>query len=53
MVLTITNPPQTSRAMAEKYVQALYGQSLLEFARQLERELTLAPQGSAAHEVVG
>lgn len=40
MTITVTAPPQSPREMTTKYIQVLYGQSLFEFARQLERELS-------------
>lgn len=40
MTITVNTSPQSPREMTTKYIQALYGQSLFEFARQLERGLS-------------
>lgn len=39
MNVTVMNPPINAREMTERYITARYSCSLIEFARQLEKEL--------------
>ncbi len=38
MKITVINPAADAEMMTKKYISALYGCSLVEFARQIERE---------------
>lgn len=38
MKIKVIQPLADSKSVAEKYISALYGCSLVEFARQIERE---------------
>jgi len=39
MKVTIINAPEQAQNMTARYIRVLYGSSLLEFARQMEKEL--------------
>ena len=39
MTVKIMDAPEQAQKMAARYVRALYGASLLEFARQMEKTL--------------
>ncbi len=41
MTVRVINPLTDSKEMTENYISALYGCSLIEFARQIEREKCL------------
>lgn len=49
MKIKVIQPLKDSKAVAEKYISALYGCSLVEFARQIEKEKASEPANITAH----
>ena len=48
--IKLAEPPQASKTATEKYVMAMYGKSLLEFARGLESNITQKKQNGESQQ---
>ena len=48
MKITVINPAADAAMMTKKYISALYGCSLVEFARQIEKEKVSEPANTTA-----